>query len=294
MGVSKKRRSTARPGGAEVAGTQALARGVAVLEVLAGESAPLDIEQVAERVGVPLSTAYRIVRYLAQVGLVEHREQGRVALGLRLLDLARVTRLQVESGLLGVARPVMRELAQRTQETAMLMAPTGGQAICLEYIESPRPIRLSFERGRVMPLYAGAAGKVLLAFLDDRERNRALAAAEGAELENGRVVSSDELSVELAEIGRAGYCVSEGEVNIDTVGVAAPVFRRRRLVAGLTVAGPSRRFTEKYLSEMVAAVVSAAQEIGRRLEQAVVDGVRGARKLAAREDDSAAEGQGRR
>ncbi len=170
MGVSEeRRRSTTGPKGTEVAGTQALARGVGVLEVLSGELAPLDIEQVAGRVRVPLSTAYRIVRYLAQVGLVEHREQGRVALGLRLLDLGRITQLQVESGLLRIARPVMQELAQRTQETVMLMAPTGGQAICLEYIESPRPVRLSFERGRIMPLYAGAASKVLLAFLDDRE-----------------------------------------------------------------------------------------------------------------------------
>ena len=271
MGVSEeRRRATTEPGGTEVAGTQALARGVGVLEVLSGESAPLDIEQVAERVGVPLSTAYRIVRYLAQVGLVEHREQGRVALGLRLLDLARVTRLQVESGLLRIARPVMQELAQRTQETVMLMAPTGGQAICLEYIESPRPVRLSFERGRVMPLYAGAASKILLAFLDDRERKRTLAAAEGAVLENGRVVSSVELSAELTMIEKTGYCVSEGEVNIDTVGVAAPVFRRR-LVAGLTVAGPSRRFTDEHLSQMVDAVVSGAHEISRRLEQAAAD-----------------------
>ena len=276
MGVSKKRRATAGPKGTEVAGTQALARGVGVLEVLSGESAPLDIEQVAERVGVPLSTAYRIVRYLAQVGLVEHREQGRVALGLRLLDLARVTQLQVESGLLRIARPVMRELAQRKQETAMLMAPTGGQAICLEYIESPRPVRLSFERGRIMPLYAGAASKILLAFLDDRERKRTLAAAEGAVLENGHVISSAELSAELTEIEKAGYCTSEGEVNVDTVGVAAPVFRRRRLVAGLTVAGPSRRFTDEYLSQMVDAVVSDAHEISRLLEQAAVDDERGA------------------
>lgn len=64
-------------------------------------------------------------------------------------------------------------------------APTGGQAICLEYIESPRPVRLSFERGRVMPLYAGAASKILLAFLDDRERKRTLAAAEGAVWKTG-------------------------------------------------------------------------------------------------------------
>jgi DNA-binding IclR family transcriptional regulator len=275
MGASEERRRSA-PGlrGAEVAGTQALARGVGVLEVLSGEPAPLDIEQVAERVGVPLSTAYRIVRYLAQVGLVEHREQGRVALGLRLIDLARVTRLQVESGLLRFARPVMQELALRTQETVMLMAPTGGQAICLEYIESPRPVRLSFERGRVMPLYAGAASKVLLAFLDDRERKRALAAAEGAVLEDGRVISAAELSTELTGIQDAGYCVSEGEVNVDTVGVAAPVFRRRRLVAGLTGAGPSRRFTDEHLSRMIDAVISGAREISQRLGEA--DDERGA------------------
>jgi DNA-binding IclR family transcriptional regulator len=277
MGVSgERRRSTTGFKGTEVAGTQALARGIGVLEVLSEESAPLDIEQVAERVGVPLSTTYRIVRYLAQVGLVEHREQGGVTLGLRLLDLARVTQLQVESGLLRVARPVMQELAQRTQETVMLMAPTGGQAICLEYIESSRPVRLSFERGRLMPLYAGAASKTLLAFLDDRERKRTLAAAEGAVLENGRVISAAELSAELAGIGKAGYCVTEGEVNVDTVGVAAPVFRRRRLVAGLTVAGPSRRFKDEHLARIIDAVVSSAHETGRRLEQVAVEDKRGA------------------
>ena len=152
----------------------------------------------------------------------------------------------------------------------MAMAAAGGHGICLEYIESPRPVRVSFEQVRAMPLYAGVASKILLAFLDDRERKRTLAAAEGAVLENGRVVSSVELSAELTMIEKTGYCVSEGEVNIDTVGVAAPVFRRR-LVAGLTVAGPSRRFTDEHLSQMVDAVVSGAHEISRRLEQAAAD-----------------------
>jgi DNA-binding IclR family transcriptional regulator len=55
------------------------------------------------------------------------------------------------------------------------------------------------------------------------------------------------------------------------VGVAAPVFQRRRLVAGLTVAGPSRRFTDEHLPQMVDAVVSAAHEISSRLGRATVD-----------------------
>lgn len=272
MGVPEgRRRSSIGIEGNEVAGTQALARGFRVLEALVDEAAPLKIEQIAERVGVPLSTAYRIVRYLAHVGLVEHREQGQVVLGLRLLDLARVTQLQVESWLLRLARPVMQELAERTQETVMLMAPTGGLAICLEYIESPRPIRLSFERNRVRPLYAGAASKILLAYLDDREKRRALGVAEGAVLANGKVISSGALEAELNEIKKAGYCVSKGEVNVDTAGVAAPVFGRRKLVAGLTLAGPAQRFTDEHLPRMVEEVLSAAHQISGRLEGATIE-----------------------
>jgi DNA-binding IclR family transcriptional regulator len=250
----------------EVSGAQGLSRGTRVLSTLAQASEPMAVAEIAEHIGAPESTAYRVVQALEESGLVERRERGRLVLGLRLLDLGRVTRKSVEEDILQHARPAMQALSQKVEETVILTAQSGQYAICLESVEGPRAVRLSFEWERALPLYGGASGKVLLAYLRDRIAEQIISAADGVGLANGIRIRSELLAEELAGIRSSGYCITEGEVDQGVTGVAAPIFGSRgRLVAGITVAGPSHRFVPENRDRMVEETVKAAQEIGGRL-----------------------------
>jgi DNA-binding IclR family transcriptional regulator len=138
------------------------------------------------------------------------------------------------------------------------------QVICLEMIESTHSLRCSFEKGRAVPLRAGASAKSLLAFMAEKTRNEALQ----------RQFTNDDpargtLEAELERIRARGYAMSDSEVDPGVWGVSAPVFRRlsRGADASITLMAPSSRAAgrEQQLADWT---VRTAHSISARLQSA--------------------------
>ncbi len=234
---------------------QALDRFVDVLAALVDAGGPLTAAELSRRAGFPLSSTYRLVQSLERHGFVERRPRGTIALGLRVLELARHVEDRLQPALLEPARPLMEQLAREHRETVLLTAPVGTSSIGLASVDSPQAIRLTYARWRLAPLTRGASGKVLLAHLDD-ERIESVLAAAGPEVDVGA------LREELADVRARGYAVSTGELDPGASGVAAPVLdASRRLLAGLTVAGPTERIRAAE-PELARAVVEATRTLG--------------------------------
>jgi DNA-binding IclR family transcriptional regulator len=245
---------TTRPAG----GTRVLDRSLAMLFELSEADRPLAIPELARRADLPSSTAYRLADELEGHGLVE-RDDGGLGLGLRILELARRIEDRLAPSLLEPARGVMRELAREHDETVLLTAPAGPFAIGLDAVEPPRTVRLSLGRWRVAPMYLGASGKVLLAFLPPRSVERVLASLDG---------EAGGLRRELAQVREAGIAVTHGELDPGVSGVAAPVMAPHgRTVVGLTLAGPTDRIGPQ-AERLSAAVREAARAIEEALPRA--------------------------
>ena len=245
-----------RPAG----GTRVLDRSLAMLFELGDADGPLAITELARRADLPSSTAYRLVDELEGYGLIE-RDDGGLGLGLRILELARQIEDRLAPGLLEPARGIMRALAREHDETVLLTAPAGPYAIGLDSVEPPRTVRLSLGRWRVAPMYLGASGKVLLAFLAPRSAERVLASVDGEVTASGHPVELTALRRELAEVRDNGMVVTHGELDRGISGVAAPVLGSGgRPLAGLTLAGPSDRIGPE-AERLGDAVREAAREI---------------------------------
>ena len=240
---------SARPAG----GTRVLDRSLAMLFELGEADGPLAMPELARRADLPSSTAYRLVDELEGHGLIE-RDDGGLGLGLRILELARRIEDRLAPSLLEPARGIMRELAREHDETVLLTAPAGPFAIGLDSVEPPRTVRLSLGRWRVAPMYLGASGKVLLAFLPERSVERVLASLDG---------DAESLRRELAGVRETGVAVTHGELDRGVSGVAAPVLAAGgRPLAGVTLAGPTDRIRPETvrLSEAVRAAARAIEQ----------------------------------
>jgi DNA-binding IclR family transcriptional regulator len=249
-----------------MAGTQLLARAVSVLLYLREREEPVTVIELAGALKVPVNTVYRIVRTLEMGGLVDRSQRPFVSLGLRLMDLGQAKQRLVAREVAPVAMPVLEALSAATEETSLLVMPTGARAICILAVEPSRPIRLSYQPGRVFPLYAGASGKVLLPWLSAQLVETAVAQADGQTLPGGRRLTAPRLRKEIESIRAAGFCVSHGELDAGASAVAAPVFGRGgQIFAAISVAGPETGFSARRLPLLIERVLSAAAETGRGL-----------------------------
>jgi DNA-binding IclR family transcriptional regulator len=249
-----------------MAGTQLLARAVSVLLYLREREEPVTVVELAGALQVPANTVYRIVRTLEMGGLADRSQRPFVSLGLRLMDLGQAKQRLVAREVAPVATPVLEALTAATEETSLLVMPTGARAICILAIEPSRAIRLSYQPGRVFPLFAGASGKVLLPWLSAQLVETAVAQGDGHTLPGGRRLTAARLRKEIESIRAAGYCVSHGELDTGASAVAAPIFGRAgQIFAAISVAGPETGFSAQRLPSLIARVLAAAAETGRGL-----------------------------
>ncbi len=222
--------------------------------------------EVAEQLQVARSTAYRYVQSLVNSGFLEEADVGRFRLGRRILELALLARRG--QGLSEVARPVMRRLSDEIGETVLLTRLAGSTVICLEREEVPsQAVRISYERGQVMPMNGGAGAFVLLAWLDEKTLDEMLETAKLTRFTATTLTTREELRARLAETAAQGYGISHGELDEDVIGIAAPIRNSDgEVLAAVSVAAVAWRISSDRVQHVIKKVQAAADEITASLD----------------------------
>lgn len=245
-------------------GMQSLERAVGVLRAV-GAAGPggARLADVAAATGLSRSTAHRFLLALAQTGLLEQDESATFFhLGLELCTLGAVAANRYE--LRDVAQPVMQRLAERTGDTVYLSLRSGYQAICVERIEGPFPIRtLTLEVGDRRPLGVGAGSLALLAFQPDGFVQAAIKASAAA-LRSWPKLGPEFLSDLVQRARRDGHAFNDQQVIRGMSAVAVPLLARDgNAVAALSVAAISDRLGPERRGELVTALREDADALSR-------------------------------
>src|SRR3954454_16505403 len=138
---------------------------------LIGERQALRVAEAADLLGIARSTAHRLLTALRRRGFVnQDRPNGAYRPGPALCEigLPAVSRIDIRR----VARPVLEQLREETQETASLAVLEGTTVRFLDCAESGRSVRVGNRTGVVRPAHASAVGKAILAGLSDEELDR--------------------------------------------------------------------------------------------------------------------------
>jgi len=242
-----------------------LHRAVALLDCFTQEKPELGVREIARKAGLSSSTAGRLLGHLKELGLVsQNPDTHGYSLGGKVLAWAGVYTATLD--VRNLSLPLMHELHQSTQETISLYILEGNDRVCVERLESPQNVRIIARIGRRLPLYAGSAGKVFLAFLPRDRRDAILNTTVLKPFTPNTLVDRSILEKELDKIRKDGYAFSCGEWVSDASGVAAPIFDQRGdVVAALTISGPTQRFDEFKIKKYAAEVTQVAEQISAEL-----------------------------
>jgi IclR family transcriptional regulator, acetate operon repressor len=248
----------------ERAGIQSVARAVGVLRALADNEGELGVTELGRRLGVHKATASRLVATLAEHRLVERNPvTDKYRLGFGLIHLAGSAMAGLD--LAREARPVLEELAERTQETINLAVLDGDAVLNVDQITSPRTVASRSWVGRRTPWYCTSNGKVLVAWLPEADRERLLAERLEPRTERS-IVEPARLRAQLKDITTRGYGQTVEELEQGLNAVAAPVRRADGQVTGaVSVAGPAFRMRPGELPRIGRLAMDAAAAISRRM-----------------------------
>jgi DNA-binding IclR family transcriptional regulator len=187
-------RAAAGQGATTAPASQTLSRGIRILEVLADAQGALTIDDLAARLGVHRSIAYRLLRTLEDHALVTRDSAGGVQLGPRMAALA----AGLAHDLQAAALPELTAIANELGMTCFLAVLDRDECITLTSVEPRHAVASVAQRpGARHPITVGAPSKVILASLPEAEWPVAVDAALRAEItaarEHGFATSHDEV-----------------------------------------------------------------------------------------------------
>jgi DNA-binding IclR family transcriptional regulator len=226
----------------------------------------LGVRQIAGGVGFSAGTTHRLLTLLEANGVVSRATGGKYRLGLEIMRIgwAVTERFSVVQA----ARPHVEELVRECNETACLglYDRTRYEMMFALVVDADRPLRYVVRQHEWIPVYAGASGLGILAFLPDAERAAILEHVDLKPLTNQTVVDPELIEQEATQVRERGYAISKNQRVEGAIGIAAPIWGRPDGVVGdLLITVPRQRFRPEAEALLAAKVTATAAKITAQL-----------------------------
>ncbi len=242
---------------------QSVHRALLLLELLAQAGGRLPVSDLAQRSGLSLGTAHRLLATLAERGYVRQGPDRRYALGTALLPLGDAATQMLSSW----AVPFLAELAEECGETVNLAVLDDDHVIYVAQAPGRHRMRMFTEVGRRVLPHSTAVGKVLLAWHDEEQLRRVVMRLGLPERTPRTLTSLESFTAELALVRARGWAVDDEEEEPGVRCLAVPVGPGEDAVASISVSAPASRL-ETGQPEVVAAMSRVAGQLARRLAAA--------------------------
>ena len=246
-------------------------RAFGVLETFTPEQPALTLSEISRRAGLPLTTTHRLVRDLCALQALERDGDGRYRVGLRLWEISSLAPRGVP--LREAALPFLEDLYEVTHENVQLGVREGHEVVYIERIAGRRAVGVLTRVGGRFPLHASGNGLVLLAHAPEPVQREVLAGPLQRFTEH-TVTDPGRLRRMLAQIRRDGFAVSDRQVTVDALSVAAPVVDARdEVIASLSIVSRAGATAAERLAPVVrAAALGTSRTLSARRLSRMVGG----------------------
>lgn len=246
-------------------GVQSLERAAALLDAVAACRDGIGLTELSAQVGLNTSTAFHLIKTLVALGfVVQEAETKRYRIGSHVFALA--AGAMNEATLLTLAMPVLEALSEETGEAAHLAVRTRGEIALVARTEATGMLQMSERVGIMRPAHATAIGKVLLAYMPERQRAELVAGLELRKFTEATITDRCRLSTELETVLHEGIAHDRCEFDADVRCIAMPVLDfSGRCVAAIGISGPIWRMAQEDVAEKGAALGRAADDLSSLL-----------------------------
>jgi DNA-binding IclR family transcriptional regulator len=219
----------------------------------------LTLAEIRDSTGLPTSTVQRLVGNLVGHGFID-RVDDRFRIGVRMAYWAAPATRGME--VLDIIGPLLKTLRDSTGETACFFKAEQLYRVCVAMAETRHALRREMHLGKILPLHAGSAGRVLLAW--DTELMDAVMRDPLEPITDSTITSSEDLEIAVKKTRTDGFAITVGEREDGASGLSAPVFdSAAALVGAVTISGPTLRMPRETCEAWVEPLLATAENMTR-------------------------------
>ena len=245
---------------------QTLNNALDILEEFKGDKDELGVTELSKRLNLHKNKVFRLLATLGAKGYIEqNRATENYQLGMKNLELGQTFIKQL--GLVRQAKPFLQKIVNKCNETAYIGIIRQKYAVYLDVEEAKQTVKVVNRIGWRLPIHCTAIGKAQIAYTSKEELEKLGILDHMERFTPNTIVDKGEFIKHIKEVPKQGYALENEEYNPGVKCVAAPVRDyTSRVVAGISVSGPSFRLTDELLREkIIPVVIEAGNNVSKRL-----------------------------
>jgi IclR family KDG regulon transcriptional repressor len=240
-----------------------------IVQFIVQDHKQFGVTQISQALSINKSTVFGILKALQAEGfVVKDPATKKYTMGPGLFELS--ANVFKRTDLATLARPFLEQLADQVGETVILGAKQNNHVKFLDVIEAKKDLKISSHVGAKIPITAGATGKVIFSFMEDKEIVRLLKEKGLPQYTEKSIADIGLFLSEVATVRRQGYALDFDEYLKGTTAVAAAIRAGKRLVGIVWVVCFTSATDERKVAEIVEQVTNTTKLIGRAIESAIV------------------------
>lgn len=235
-----------------------------LLNLFSVDEPELQLEDIAAKLEIGQSTAYRLVHTLIEEDFIV-RDPSAKSYRLAASFLAYSQTIITKLDLCRLSLDIIEKLAETTGETAHISVFKDQQVLYLLKIDSSYPVHLLSHAGRKSPVHCTSTGQVLLAYQSDETIEQVI--NKGLTAYTSKTITDPiKLKNLLKKIRSQEYAVSQEELHKGVVSIAAPVKNAKgNVIAAVSIAGPARRLNKQTIPKLIKQVQQASDRVSKKL-----------------------------
>lgn len=243
---------------------QSIDRALDIIEVLSQENDGLGVTEIASRIGLPKSTAHRIIATMAERGYLSRTDKGVYKIGLKLIEAVScyINSLELQTE----ARPYVAQITAELGLTSHLGVLDGDQVVYIEKMDVFSNVRMYSQIGVRVHAYSCSLGKCLLSNFSANQIRKIMANCSFMRFTKKTLGSVDELLADLDKVRSRGWAIDDEEAEIGHRCIGAPIYDYRGdIIAAISASGPTSILTEDRIESVAQYVRKQALEISKSM-----------------------------
>jgi DNA-binding IclR family transcriptional regulator len=234
-----------------------------ILESL-GEQQPQRPSEIARQLGLSRSNIHRLLSTLEEMGYVERRPEATYCLGFKVFMLG--SNFTMPNDISDMAYPLMKRLADISQENVNLGVLYEKKVLYLNKIKSPHNLKLDTPIGKMDPLHCTGLGKILLSGFCEEELKAYLATTRLVQYTDKTITEPDRLLKHIRKVRKQGFSLDFEELEEGVNCIAAPIYdHKHQILAAISVSAPSVRLTNQAIKQLKTHLIENCTAVSKKL-----------------------------
>jgi len=247
-------------------GAPSVKKAFAILNAVSSSREGLGVSELAKKLRIAKSTVHGMTSTLEELGAVMRDPlTKKYKLGFTLLEIGRSAYSQID--LKTAARPVTEDLMEKTRTSVFLGILNWDHVTILDIVEARQDLNITAPVGSTIPLFAGAVGKVFLAFMEEEQATKIIKLKGLPRFTVNSIVDTDLYFKELMQVREKGYAVDDEEYILGVRAVASPILGLGQLRSAIWAVGFKASLDDKKMKKLAGETQKAAKTISRRLQE---------------------------